>query len=226
MTALRLVQSGVVEMNFEERVEIMSHNDPEQIKNKWEKTGLLDKLDDEMAYKISQLCENQARHLLFTYSNDELNNNDRNARLLSNICLLLLQLIRRIFGDPEELTFTFETSVVPAFLYAKESEKDKDGRAATVHYHDYESSPNREEVMEVVRNGVSNLDGEILLTDDLSERFKNELNEKHAGKHLIFGYPFEIKETEEGEEKIVYRCAVVDGGSRLVAGQFRRAKNE
>ena len=24
-------------MNFEERVEIMSHNDPEQIKNKWEK---------------------------------------------------------------------------------------------------------------------------------------------------------------------------------------------
>ena len=210
-------------MNFEERVEIMSHNDPEQTRNKWEKTGLLIDLDDETAIKISQLCENQVRHLQFTHSTDEKN---INLYQLDFLYRNSFQLIRRIFGDPKELTFTFESSVVPAFLYTKEGEKDKDGRAATIHYHDYESSPNREEVMEVVRNGVSNLDGEILLTDDLSERFKNELNEKHAGKHLIFGYPFEIKETEEGEEKIVYRCAVVDGGSRLVAGQFRREENE
>ena len=211
-------------MNFEERVEIMSHNDPEQTRNKWEKTGLLIDLDDETAIKISQLCENQVRHLQFTHSTDEKN---INLYQLDFLYRNSFQLIRRIFGDPKELTFTFESSVVPAFLYTKEGEKEERGRAMTIHYYDYESYFTKKEIEELDNEPFYYnfcRDAEKVL--QLSERFKNELNEKYAGKHLIFGYPFVIKETEEGEEKIVYRCAVVDGGSRLVAGQFRREENE
>lgn len=205
---------------FEERVEIMSKNNPDKIRSKWEKTGLLDKLSDEKAYQISQLCENQARHLLFSYTHLD-KDTEEMLDYLKSICF---PMIRRIFGGGEELAFTFETSVIPAFIYAREGESDEDGSAITISLRVFASYHASKKDLEEIDNGNHYyvLDKEVDKTILLSERFRNELNEKHAGKHLIFGYPFVIDRHDSGEfpPTLYYRCAVVDGGSRLVDGGY------
>jgi hypothetical protein len=42
-------------------------NNIEDIKNKWENTRLLEELPEDEQYSMSQLLENEARHILSTY---------------------------------------------------------------------------------------------------------------------------------------------------------------
>tara|TARA_Y100000310_G_scaffold40276_1_gene37800 strand:+ start:3883 stop:4467 length:585 start_codon:yes stop_codon:yes gene_type:complete len=193
----------------------MSKNDPNKIRNKWEKFELLNDLSDEMAYKISQLCENQARHLLFTHTTNELFTQEGLLEFLKNASF---PMIRMVFT--EETTFTFETSAVPAFIYHKPNETET--TVATIHIHEFESYFTQKELDEFDnKNYYYNLDRETEKTAQLSERFLKELNEKHTGKHLIFGYPFIIHKNKDGEETVAYRCAVVEGGSKLAEGGYK-----
>ena len=190
-------------------------NNIEDIKNKWEKTGLLENLPEDEQYSMSQLLENEVRHIRFTYQ-------DVNERELTYICFLLIRRIFQSSGSFEEgdcpLTFTYETSVVPAFTYFKPDEEESS--VATTQVYDFESSPSKEVVEKICSNCYYALDAEVGLTAELAERFRNELNEKHKGKHLIFGNPIMMRE-EDGERIYSYRCAVLPGGSRLHEGRYK-----
>ena len=185
---------------------------------------MLDKLSDEKAYQISQLCENQARHLLFTYSNDELNGDDRFARFLSHICF---PMIRRIFVGVELLdsevkpAFTFETSVIPAFtVFCPDKYDGKEDYAVSATTYEFESFPGLEEVLKWAENSYTALDGEVEISIRLEELFINELNEKYNGKHIIFYAPITAIKSESGNDTLGYRCAILPGGSRLAAGGY------
>ena len=204
-------------MNTEERAKIMSNNCPIKIRNKWEATGLLEDLPEWNQLQLSQLLENQARHILFTHE-------DTNNSFLARSCL---PMIRRIFADefseyPDEnpeLTFTFETSVVPAFTYLKDNDTPEEPSTSTIHIYDFDFQMSKEEVEKIRNNGHNAIDGEIELTSILSNAFRKELNEKHAGKHLIFGYPIMF---DEDTWKFSYRCSVLPKGSRLCGGGYKK----
>ena len=199
----------------------MELNDPEKIRTKWEKSGMLEGLAVEAANKISQLCENQARHTVFTYGEKPKQDHTFLETFLTS---LSFPTIRRIFNeliDAPYPTFTFETSVVPAFTYLKPDGDPEEPSIATIHIHKFESCMGEEEMKEITNNGYYGLCGELDLIQELSERFFKELNEKHAGKHLIFGYPFIITKNDNGEETLGYRCAVLPGGSKLVDGKYK-----
>ena len=190
-------------------------NNIEDIKNKWEKTRLLEELPEDEQYSMSQLLENEARHILSIYK-------DVNESQLANICFPLIRRIFQSSGFFEEgdcpLTFTYETSVLPAFTYFKPDEEESS--VATTQVYDFDFQMSKEEVEKIRNNGHNAIDGEVELTSILSEAFRNELNEKHKGKHLIFGYPIMMRE-EDGERIYSYRCAVLPGGSRLHEGGYK-----
>ena len=190
-------------------------NNIEDIKNKWEKTRLLEELPEDEQYSMSQLLENEARHILSTYQ-------DVNESELSYICFPLIRRIFQSSGFFEEgdcpLTFTYETSALPEFTYFKPDEEESS--VATTQVYDFESSPSKEVVEKICSNCYYSLDAEVGLTAELAERFRNELNEKHKGKHLIFGDPIMMRE-EDGERIYSYRCAVLPGGSRLHEGGYK-----
>ena len=204
-------------MNTEERTKIMSNNCPIKIRNKWEATGLLAGLPEENKFQLSQLLENQARHILFTRE-------DTNNSFLTHGCF---PMIYRIFANefseyPDEnpeLTFTFETSVVPAFTYLKDNDTPENPSISTIHIYDFDFQMSKEEIEKILDNGYNAIDGEIELTSILSNAFRKELNEKHAGKHLIFGYPIMF---DEDTWKFSYRCSVLPAGSRLCGGGYKK----
>jgi hypothetical protein len=164
---------------------------------------------------MSQLLENEARHILSTYK-------DVNESQLANICFPLIRRIFQSSGFFEEgdclLTFTYETSVLPAFTYFKPDEEESS--VATTQVYDFDFQMSKEEVEKIRNNRHNAIDGEVELTSILSEAFRNELNEKHKGKHLIFGYPIMMRE-EDGERIYSYRCAVLPRGSRLHEGGYK-----
>jgi hypothetical protein len=166
-------------------------NNIEDIKNKWENTRLLEELPEDEQYSMSQLLENEAK--------------------LANICFPLIRRIFQSSGFFEEgdclLTFTYETSVLPAFTYFKPDEEESS--VATTQVYDFDFQMSKEEVEKIRNNRHNAIDGEVELTSILSEAFRNELNEKHKGKHLIFGYPIMMRE-EDGERIYSYRCAVLE----------------
>jgi len=221
-------------VNTEERTKIMSINCPEKIRTKWEETGLFEGLDSETANKISQLCENQARHLIFAYGEKPWLKPKQDHTFLETFLMSLsFPAIRRIFGGMYgelwgecEIGFTFETSVVPAFTYVKPDGDPEEPSIATIHIHKFESCLGEEEMKEITNNGYYGTCGELDLIQQLSERFFKELNEKHTGKHLIFGYPFIITKNDNGEETLGYRCAVLPGGSKLVDGKYKAGEKQ
>jgi hypothetical protein len=204
-------------MNTEERAKIMSNNCPIKIRNKWEVSGLLEDLPEWNQLQLSQLLENQARHVLFTQE-------DTSDSFLDRSCF---PMIRRIFADefsayPDEnpeLTFTFETSVVPAFTYLKDNDTPEEPSISTIHIYDFDFQMSKEEVEKIRNNGHNAIDGEVELTSILSNAFRKELNEKYAGKHLIFGYPIMF---DEDAWKFSYRCSVLPKGSRLCGGGYKK----
>jgi hypothetical protein len=193
----------------------MSKNCPETIRNKWEKTGLLENLPEESQLQVSQLLENQERYILSTPTHKDVNN--------SFLARTSFPVIRRIFGEEfiqdvpkrPDLTFTFETSVVPAFTYLKDDDTPEKPSISTIHNYNFDFQMSKEEVKKIRNNGHNAIDGEVELTSILSEAFRKELNEKYAGKHLIFGHPILF---DEDTWKFSYRCSVLSKGSRLCDG--------
>ena len=199
----------------------MSNNCPIKIRNKWEVTGLLAGLPEENQFQLSQLLENQARHMLFTFKD---NAHLDNSFLTHGFCF---PMIYRIFANefseyPDEnpeLTFTFETSVVPAFTYLKDNDTPEEPSISTIHIYDFDFQMSKEEIKKILDNGHNAMDGEMELTSILSNAFRKELNEKYAGKHLIFGYPIMF---DEDAWKFSYRCSVLPKGSRLCGGGYKK----
>jgi hypothetical protein len=168
----------------------MSENNNCTTKEKWEKTGLLDSLSDERANKIAHLFENQARYLMSTFS-------DRDIPSEFGFLNRSFAIIRDVF-DRDDLSFTFEATNLPAFIYAKEGQTDEEGAAMTTTPHVFDTQPTGE--------------------DDaiIAEIVRKELNSRYAGKHLIFGAPL----VDVNGFGCV--CAAVDGGSRLVFGGYEK----
>jgi len=193
----------------------MSKNCPETIRNKWKKTGLLENLPEESQFQISQLLENQARYILSTPTHKDVNN--------SFLARASFPMVRRIFGEEfiqdvpkrPDLTFTFETSVTPAFTYLKDGGIPEKPNISTIHIHDFDFQMSKEEAVKVLDNGYYGLYGAVEFTSILSNAFRKELNEKYEGKHLIFGYPILF---DEDKWKFSYRCSVLPKGSRLCDG--------
>jgi len=211
----------------------MSKNCPIKIRNKWEKSGLLNGLPEEKQFQLSQLLENQARHVLFT-------GKDASNNFLARICFLV---IYRTFANefseyPDEnpeLTFTFETSVTPAFTVFRPDRYDgKENCATLLHNYNYDFQMSKEEAEKILDSGYYGIDGEVELISILSEAFRKELNEKYAGKHLIFGYPIILDENKwnwsfrssdlpKGNKwNWSYRCSVLPAGSRLCGGGYKK----
>jgi hypothetical protein len=196
----------------------MNKNCPITICDKWKKSGLLENLPEESQFQISQLLENQARYILSTPTHKDVNN--------SFLARASFPMVRRIFGEEfiqdvpkrPDLTFTFETSVTPAFIYLKDDDTPENPSISTIHIHDFDFQMSKEEVEKIRNNGHNAIDGEVELTSILSEAFRKELNEKHAGKHLIFGHPILF---DEDTWKFSYRCSVLPKGSRLCDGGYK-----
>ena len=201
----------------------------ERIKNKWSPTGLLTGLDDEAAYKMSQLCENQALYTLrepIPYGNIE----RIPGGLVGILPNISFPLIRRIF-DPAGyqlenpvLTFTYETTAYPAFIVYRPDKYDgKEIHTQTANtYLLFESCPTFEEITKILGRFHRVIDAEVELAAILADRFRNELNEKYSGKHLIFYTPITVVKSDDGEDTLGSRCTVLPGGSSLAAGGYER----
>ena len=130
-------------------------NNIEDIKNKWENTKLVEELPEDEQYSMSQLLENEATHILSTYQ-------DVNESQLAYICFPLIRRIFQSSGFFEEgdcpLTFTYETSVLPAFTYFKPDEEESS--VSTTQVYDFESSPSKAIVEKIGSNCYYALDVE------------------------------------------------------------------
>ena len=139
---------------------------------KWNGTGLLCDLRQEEKGKMSQLLENQTNVFL-----QELDFTNFNSEFLTKVFPNCIAALRRIFGEQNQLDFTWDAADLPRLIeYGMFPKTDK--LKTRYEYKTY-------------LNDYKNLavDPEVDHVNDFAIRFRSELNQKFQNKHVIFYQP-------------------------------------
>lgn len=160
-----------------------------KIQAKWEQTGLLRGLEGYDATKMAQALENTAAYLFREIEAFEQSETDVNKRYegvtkktFETAAGIAFPVVRRVLGSAD-LKFTWDVATMPVFLYTKDGEQH--AQSATTH-----KLATRYEPDFLQRDYGGRIDVEVEYTCILAEKLVEELNQKFAGKHIVFYQPF------------------------------------